>query len=48
MSDLIDELVGIAHGDHLDTLRAKRPIARRDAQASYEELIVSPTLFSSS
>jgi CMD domain protein len=43
MSDLIDELVGIAPGDHLDTLRAKRPIVRRDAQASYEELIVSPS-----
>jgi CMD domain protein len=42
MPDLIDELVGIAPGDHLDSLRAKRPVARRDAQASYEELIVSP------
>lgn len=43
MPDLIDELVGIAPGDHLDQLRAKRPIARRDAQASYEGLIVSPS-----
>ncbi len=43
MPDLIDELVGIAPGDHLDELRAKRPIARRDAQTSYEGLIVSPS-----
>jgi CMD domain protein len=43
MPDLIDELVGITPGDRLDALRAKRPIARRDAQASYEELIVSPS-----
>lgn len=43
MSDLIDELAGIVPGDHLDTLRAKRPIARRDAQASYEALVASPS-----
>lgn len=43
MSDLIDDLVGIAPGDRLDVIRAKRPIARRDAQASYEGLIVSPS-----
>jgi CMD domain protein len=43
MSDLIDELVGIGPGDQLDELRAKRPIARRDAQASYEALFVTPS-----
>lgn len=36
MPDLIDELAGIVPGDRLDTLRAKRPIARRDAQAISE------------
>src|ERR1700761_7197169 len=43
LSDLIDELAGIAPGDRLDTLRAKRPIARRDAQASYDELVAAPS-----
>jgi CMD domain protein len=43
LSDLIDELVGIAPGDPLDALRAKRPIARRDAQASHDGLIASPS-----
>jgi CMD domain protein len=43
MPDLIDELTGIAPGDRLDKLRAMRPIARRDAQASYEELIATPS-----
>jgi CMD domain protein len=42
MSDLIDELVGISPGDRLDALRGKRPIARRDAQASYDALIADP------
>lgn len=43
MPDLIDDLVGIAPGDRLDVLRAARPIARRDAQASYDGLITSPS-----
>lgn len=42
MPDLIDDLVGIVPGDPLDALRAARPIARRDAQASYDGLIASP------
>ena len=42
MSDLIDDLVGIAPGSTLDALRAKRPVAREDAQATYEGLIVAP------
>jgi len=42
MSDLIDELVGIAPGDPLDALRAKRPTARSDAQTTYDALITDP------
>jgi len=42
MSDLIDELVGIAPGDPLDALRAKRPTAKADAQATYDALIAAP------
>ncbi len=42
MTDLIDDLVGIAPGDRLDALRAKRPVARRDAQATYDGLFASP------
>ena len=42
MSDLIDDLVGIVPGSALDDLRAKRPVARADAQATYEGLIASP------
>lgn len=42
MSDLIDDLVGIAPGSALDALRAKRPVARSDAQASYDGLITAP------
>ena len=42
MPDLIDELVGIAPGDRLDALRAKRPTARSDAQTTYEALVTSP------
>ena len=43
MSDLIDELVGIAPGDPLDALRAKRPTAKADAQATYDALVTSPS-----
>jgi CMD domain protein len=42
MSDLIDDLVGIAPGSPLDALRAKRPVARSDAQATYDGLITAP------
>ncbi|GAA4479407.1 CMD domain protein [Microbacterium panaciterrae] len=42
MSDLIDDLVGIAPGSALDALRAKRPVARSDAQATYDGLITAP------
>lgn len=42
MSDLIDDLVGIAPGDRLDALRAKRPVARSDAQTTYDALITAP------
>jgi len=42
MSDLIDTLVGIAPGDPLDALRAKRPVARADAQTTYDALVAAP------
>ncbi|MGN8027157.1 CMD domain protein [Microbacterium sp. 22242] len=42
MSDLIDTLVGIAPGSPLDALRAKRPVARSDAQATYDGLVTAP------
>lgn len=42
MSDLIDSLVGIAQGSPLDALRAKRPVARTDAQATYDGLVTAP------
>jgi len=42
MSDLIDDLVGIVPGSPLDALRAKRPVARSDAQATYDGLITTP------
>jgi CMD domain protein len=41
--DLIDQLVGSAAGSRLDALRAKRPVARSDAQATYDGLITSPS-----
>jgi CMD domain protein len=41
-TDLIDALVGIAPGSPLDELRAKRPVARSDAQATYDGLITAP------
>lgn len=34
-ADVIDTLVGIAPGSHLDTIRAQRPAARENAQKSY-------------
>ena len=43
MADLIDTLVGITPGSHLDVLRATRPVARADAQATYDGLITSPS-----
>jgi CMD domain protein len=42
MSDLIDDIVGIQPGTALDDLRAKRPVARSDAQATYDGLITAP------
>lgn len=42
MPDLIDDLVGITPGSALDALRAQRPVARSDAQATYDGLITSP------
>jgi CMD domain protein len=40
-TDVIDQLVGIAPGDALDTLRDQRPNARANAQASYDALFHS-------
>jgi CMD domain protein len=40
--DLIDTLVGIEPGSRLDALRAKRPVARADAQATYDGLVTAP------
>lgn len=37
-ADVIDTLVGIAPGSPLDAIRARRPEARRQAQASYQAL----------
>jgi CMD domain protein len=37
-ADLIDALVGIAPGSPLDTIRARRPEARAQAQATYRAL----------
>ncbi|MBX3501563.1 MAG: CMD domain protein [Alphaproteobacteria bacterium] len=38
--DVIDTLVGIMPGTPLDAIRARRPEARRHAQASYDGLLV--------
>jgi CMD domain protein len=38
MSDIIDQLVGIAPGSKLDAIRAHRSEARKHAQASYDSL----------
>jgi CMD domain protein len=38
MSDVIDQLVGIAPGSRLDAIRAQRSEARKHAQASYDSL----------
>ncbi|HEY0118526.1 MAG TPA: CMD domain protein [Cellulomonas sp.] len=43
MPDLIDSLVGIEPGSRLDALRAKRPVARADAQATYDALVTAPS-----
>ena len=37
-ADVIDALVGIAPGSPLDAIRARRPVARTNAQASYRAL----------
>lgn len=42
--DVIDRLVGIAPGDALDALRAQRPNARANAQASFDALFHSDEL----
>jgi CMD domain protein len=43
-TDVIDQLVGIAPGDALDTLRNQRPNARENAQASFDALLHSDEL----
>lgn len=43
MPDLIDTLVGITPGSRLDALRARRPVARADAQATYDGLVTAPS-----
>jgi CMD domain protein len=43
-TDVIDRLVGIAPGDPLDALRAQRPDARTNAQASFDALLHSDEL----
>lgn len=43
MPDLIDTLAGIAPGSPLDALRARRPVARADAQATYDGLVAAPS-----
>ena len=40
--DVIDGIVGIAPGSRLDRIRAERPQARENAQASYDALFASP------
>jgi CMD domain protein len=42
MPDLIDDLVGIHPDSVLDALRRRRPVAREDAQATYDALIEDP------
>ncbi|WP_245602075.1 CMD domain protein [Hamadaea tsunoensis] len=37
-ADVIDRLVGVRAGDPIDVLRAERPAAKANAQASYEAL----------
>src|SRR5262245_12762848 len=39
MTDVIDQLAGIAPGSPLDAVRARRPQARLHAQASYDALL---------
>ena len=39
--DVIDDIVGIAPGSRLDQLRAERPQARKNAQASHDALFAS-------
>lgn len=43
MADLIDAMVGISAGSHLDTLRDRRPVARTDAQTTYDALVTAPS-----
>jgi len=43
-TDVIDQLVGIAPGDALDSLRNQRPNARENAQASFDALLHSNDL----
>ncbi|MEU7896347.1 CMD domain protein [Nonomuraea sp. NPDC049152] len=40
MTDIIDQLVGIAPGSRLDVLRRRRPDAREHAQRTHEALFV--------
>ena len=48
MTDIIDQLVGIAPGSALDAVRANRAVAREHAEASYRALLtpVAPGDFS--
>jgi len=43
-ADVIDALVGIAHGSPLDAIRARRPEARAHAQATYRALFAPDAL----
>lgn len=42
MPDLIDSLVGIGEGSRLHELRERRPVARSDAQTTYDALVTAP------
>jgi CMD domain protein len=43
-TDVIDQLVGVEDGDRVFALRAQRPDAKRNAQASYDALFHSDDL----
>ena len=43
-ADIIDALVGITRGSHLDAIRARRPEARAHAQATYRALFAPETM----
>jgi CMD domain protein len=43
-TDVIDQLVGVQEGDALFALRAQRPDAKRNAQASFDALLATDEL----